>query len=305
LPRRRGHLVLQHLGPQAFDGLAVRGAVGPVPGRAPVSRTRWCAHPLHRRGFRETLLLLYGNPSWSFPYRKMISGLKEGFRCVALDFPGHGMSDAPPGYGFTPREHSAVLERFVDRLGLTDLTIMVQDWGGPIGLGFAGRRPELVRSLIIGNTFAWPLTHPRTRAFSWIMGGPVGRVLTRTFNLCPGSSSGEVSRIASAGRCCISTWPHSEIPLAGGQRSSHPVSSSPHPASLPRSSGASQNSLTGRRRSSGVRKTSRSARPSASGSSAPSPSTRRSCSTMPRTSCRRTSVTRSPMRSRRFGPNSL
>ena len=136
-------------------------------------------------GSGETLLLLHGNPSWSFLYRKMISGLKEGFRCVALDFPGYGMSDAPPGYGFTPREHSAVLERFVDRLGLTDLTIMVQDWGGPIGLGFAGRRPELVRSLIIGNTFAWPLTHPRTRAFSWIMGGPVGRVLTRAFNFVP------------------------------------------------------------------------------------------------------------------------
>jgi len=136
-------------------------------------------------GAGETLLLLHGNPSWSFLYRKMISELRDRFRCVALDFPGYGMSDAPPGYGFTPREHSAMLERFVDRIGLTDLTIMVQDWGGPIGLGFAGRRPELVRSLIIGNTFAWPLTERRTRAFSWIMGGPIGRALTRAFNFVP------------------------------------------------------------------------------------------------------------------------
>jgi len=55
------------------------------------------------------------------------------FRCVALDFPGCGLSDAAPGYGFTPGEHSDVLERFVDRLGLTDLTMMVKDWGGPVG----------------------------------------------------------------------------------------------------------------------------------------------------------------------------
>ena len=137
-------------------------------------------------GSGETLLLLHGNPSWSFLYRKIIAALKSDFRCVALDYPGYGMSDAPPGYGFTPREHSAVLEHFVDRLGLRNLTIMVQDWGGPIGLGFAGRRPELVRRLIIGNTFAWPLDGDRRiRLFSWLMGGPVGWSLTWAFNFVP------------------------------------------------------------------------------------------------------------------------
>ena len=136
-------------------------------------------------GSGETLLLLHGNPSWSFLYRKIIAELKSDFRCVAMDYPGYGMSDAPPGYGFTPREHSAVLERFVDRLGLGDLTIMVQDWGGPIGLGLAGRRPELVRRLIIGNTFAWPLSGVRIRLFSWVMGGPIGWSLTSAFNFVP------------------------------------------------------------------------------------------------------------------------
>jgi haloalkane dehalogenase len=96
-------------------------------------------------GAGETLLLLHGNPSWSFLYRKIIIGLRSDYRCVAPDFPGYGMSDAPDGYGFTPREHSLVLEHFVDRLGLHDLTLMVQDWGGPLGLGVAGRRPELLR----------------------------------------------------------------------------------------------------------------------------------------------------------------
>jgi len=65
---------------------------------------------------------------------------------------------------------------------------MVQDWGGPVGLGFGGRRPELVTRLIIGNTFAWPLDAVwRVRAFSWLMGGPVGRSLTFAFNFTPRS----------------------------------------------------------------------------------------------------------------------
>jgi haloalkane dehalogenase len=137
-------------------------------------------------GSGETVLLLHGNPSWSFLYRKIIAGLADQFRCVAPDFPGYGMSSAAPGYSFLPHEHSQMLERFVDELGLTDLTLMVQDWGGPIGLGFAARRPELVRRLIIGNTWAWPLDRePRVRAFSWLMGGPIGRTLTRQFNFVP------------------------------------------------------------------------------------------------------------------------
>jgi len=137
-------------------------------------------------GVGETILLLHGNPAWSFLYRKIIAGLKDEFRCVALDYPGYGMSSAPAGYRFTPREHSAVLERFVDRLQLRELTLMVQDWGGPVGLGLAGRRPELARRLVIGNTFAWPLNRElRVRVFSAVMGGPIGRALTRAFNLAP------------------------------------------------------------------------------------------------------------------------
>src|SRR5207247_4256473 len=84
-------------------------------------------------GAGEAILLLHGNPTWSFLYRKIIAGLKDEFRCVALDYPGYGMSTAPPGYRFTPAEYCTVLERFVDRLNLSELTVMIQDWGGPIG----------------------------------------------------------------------------------------------------------------------------------------------------------------------------
>jgi haloalkane dehalogenase len=137
-------------------------------------------------GSGDAILLLHGNPSWSFVYRKIIAALRDECRCIALDYPGYGMSDAPPGYGFTPAEHSAIVEKVVDRLELRDLTIMVQDWGGPIGFGLAARRPELVRRFVIGNTFAWPLDSvARIRAFSWVMGGPIGRALTSAFNFVP------------------------------------------------------------------------------------------------------------------------
>jgi haloalkane dehalogenase len=134
-------------------------------------------------GAGPTMLLLHGNPTSSFLYRHVIAGLRDRFRCVALDYPGFGRSVAPPGYGFTPREHSRVVERFVDLLGLRDLTLFVQDWGGPIGLGFAGRRPELVRRIVAGNTWAWPVNGDlHFEYFSRLMGGPVGRFFILRYN---------------------------------------------------------------------------------------------------------------------------
>ncbi len=73
------------------------------------------------------LLLLHGNPTWSFLYREIIRGLRDRFRCIAPDYPGFGLSQPPPGYGFTAAEHAAVIERFVSELDLTGVTMMVQD----------------------------------------------------------------------------------------------------------------------------------------------------------------------------------
>ena len=133
-------------------------------------------------GARPTLLLLHGNPTWSFPYRHLVRRLSPHFRCVALDYPGFGLSTGAPGYGYTPREHSKVVEGFVDALDLSGLRIMVQDWGGPIGLGFAGRRPERVHSLIIGNSFAWPAT-AGMKGFSYVIGNAFSRYLITRHNL--------------------------------------------------------------------------------------------------------------------------
>jgi haloalkane dehalogenase len=129
------------------------------------------------------LLLLHGNPTWSFLYRDVIKGLSGSFRCVAPDYPGFGLSEAPSGYGFTPAEHAQVVEGFVRTLDLRDVTLVAQDWGGPIGLGIAARCPERFGGLVLLSTFAWPVNGTlHFEAFSRLMGGPLGGFLIRNFN---------------------------------------------------------------------------------------------------------------------------
>ncbi len=113
----------------------------------------------------------------------MITRLSHRFRCVAVDYPGFGLSSARPGYSFKPREHSTVLEQFALALDLGDIGLMVQDWGGPIGLGFAGRHPDRIRALVICNTWAWPAQGTKhLELFSNIVGSPLGRLLILNFN---------------------------------------------------------------------------------------------------------------------------
>ena len=138
------------------------------------------------------LLLLHGNPTWSFLYRDLITGLRDRYRCIAPDHPGFGLSTAPSSYGHTPAEHARVLERLIDQLDLQDVTMMVQDWGGPIGFAVATRQPDRFSAFVIGNTWAWPKADPGTRVFSRLLGGPLGGylILRRNFfveSILPGN----------------------------------------------------------------------------------------------------------------------
>ena len=129
------------------------------------------------------LLLLHGNPTWSFLYRDIVAGLRDRYRCIAVDHPGFGLSSPAPGYGFTPAEHAGVLEALVVELDLSGVTMMVQDWGGPIGFAVATRRPDRFAAFVIGNTWAWPKSDPGTQLFSRLLGGPIGRRLILNRNV--------------------------------------------------------------------------------------------------------------------------
>jgi haloalkane dehalogenase len=128
-------------------------------------------------GSGPTLLLLHGNPTWSFLYREIIKGLSGTYRCIAVDYPGFGLSHAAPGFSFTPAEHARVIEQLILQLDLQGITMMVQDWGGPIGFAAATRHPERFAAFVIGNTWAWPKADPGTQVFSRVLGSPLGSYL--------------------------------------------------------------------------------------------------------------------------------
>jgi haloalkane dehalogenase len=118
-------------------------------------------------------LALHGNPTWSFAYRHIVGGLKDRFRCIAVDYPGFGLSFAPPDYRFTAAEHARIVADFVQQLDLRDITLMVHDWGGPIGFWAATWQPDRFHGFVIGNTWAWPITGDRSLEwFSRILGSP-------------------------------------------------------------------------------------------------------------------------------------
>lgn len=108
-------------------------------------------------GKGETIVMVHGNPSWSFLFRNAIIALKEKFRVVAPDHLGFGLSDKPKDFPYRLETHIENLEAFIIGMELTDITLVVHDWGGPIGLGFATRHPERVKKLIITNTAAFAM----------------------------------------------------------------------------------------------------------------------------------------------------
>jgi haloalkane dehalogenase len=102
----------------------------------------------------ETVLLLHGQPTWSYLYRKVIERLTaRGLRAVAPDLVGFGGSDKPVARtAHSVQGHVGWMAQFADAAGLRDVTLVVQDWGGPIGLGMLTERPGLVRRIVAANT---------------------------------------------------------------------------------------------------------------------------------------------------------
>ncbi|MDA4108036.1 alpha/beta fold hydrolase [Mycolicibacterium holsaticum] len=134
-------------------------------------------------GSGPTLLFLHGNPTWSFLYRDVIASLRDEFRCIAVDYPGFGLSTAARGYRFLPAEHAKVTAEFVETLGLTAVALVAHDWGGPIGLATVQRFRHRFARLVLANTAGWPADALPATLMSRAMGGPLGRLLIRRFNL--------------------------------------------------------------------------------------------------------------------------
>jgi haloalkane dehalogenase len=141
-------------------------------------------------------LFVHGNPTWSYMWRRPIAELSaRGRRCVAFDHMGFGRSDKPPYLSAYPLEtHIDNALTVIDELDLRDITLVVHDWGGPIGLGAILERTARLRSLILINTWAWELPSflpPFLREFRT---EGLGEILALAGNLFVESMPGAMAR---------------------------------------------------------------------------------------------------------------
>lgn len=137
-------------------------------------------------GDGETVLFVHGTPSWSFDYRNVIKKLKENYRCIAIDHIGFGLSDKPEHYDYATQNHSKTLEKFILEKQLNNITLVVHDFGGVIGLNFAMQYPEKIKRLVILNSWLWSSkTDPDFIKLSRILKSPLLPFLYRYLNFSP------------------------------------------------------------------------------------------------------------------------
>jgi haloalkane dehalogenase len=144
-------------------------------------------------GCGEPVVMLHGNPTWSFLYRNLVRGLRGTYRAIVPDHIGCGLSDKPDdrSYDYTLRRRVEDLQTLLEHLDLRDgLTLVLHDWGGMIGMAYAQRHPERVRRLVVLNTAAFRL--PASKWLPWSLwlcrNTPAGPPLVRGLNaFCRGA----------------------------------------------------------------------------------------------------------------------
>jgi haloalkane dehalogenase len=107
----------------------------------------------------EAVLMLHGNPTWSYYYRHLVRALAPGVRCIVPDHVGMGLSEKPAARAYTLESRIADVAALVAHLGLTRIHLVVHDWGGAIGFGVAGRMPDQIGRIALMNTAAFRSTH--------------------------------------------------------------------------------------------------------------------------------------------------
>ncbi len=149
------------------------------------------------------LLMLHGNPTWSFFYRRLVRAFGGEMRAIAPDHIGCGLSDKPQEWRYSLDAHIDNVEALVLALDLRDITLVVHDWGGAIGMGFARRHPRRIARLVLFNTAAFvcdrmPLRIRICRAP--LLGGFLVRRLNAFAGLAPRMALADPSRLSALAR---------------------------------------------------------------------------------------------------------
>lgn len=120
-------------------------------------------------GSGDALVMVHGNPTWSYYYRNLVKNFSGQYRCIVPDHIGCGLSDAPEEkqYSYTLASRVDNLEALLESLGLKKITLVLHDWGGMIGMAYAHRHPEKIQKIVLLNTAAFPL--PEKKAFPWML----------------------------------------------------------------------------------------------------------------------------------------
>ena len=130
------------------------------------------------------IVMIHGTPSWSFLYRNLIKTLRKKYRCIAMDMLGFGLSDKPDDFSYKPRAHAENFEKLMDHLQLKGVTLLLHDFGTPIGLSYAIKHPENVRGIVMLNSWTWSLSkHQSFSKTSKYLVGPLGKFLHSKLNV--------------------------------------------------------------------------------------------------------------------------
>jgi haloalkane dehalogenase len=137
-------------------------------------------------GSGKPVFLVHGTPSWSFEWRHVVRSLAGERRLIAPDHLGFGLSEKPARAPYRVADHARRLLALFDALDLHDVTLVVHDFGGPIGLPIALERPSRVTRVVVVNSWMWPNgDDPATARLCRMVSGPVGRFLYRWMNASP------------------------------------------------------------------------------------------------------------------------
>lgn len=141
-----------------------------------------------------TVVMLHGNPSWSYLWRKLVLGLRDRYRCIVPDHVGMGLSDKPgeDRYRYTLQSRVDDVEALLAHLGITGpVTLAVHDWGGAIGFGWGLRHSDQIQRLVVLNTGAFPLpaAKPLPKRLKLGRDSAIGTGLIRGFNAFAGGAA--------------------------------------------------------------------------------------------------------------------
>jgi haloalkane dehalogenase len=133
------------------------------------------------QGQGKVVVMLHGNPTWSFYYRNLVKQLQGSYTVIAPDHMGCGYSDKPQDYPYTLKTHIDNLEILLAELKIKKISLVIHDWGGAIGMGLAVRRPEMIESIVVLNTAAFR-SHRIPLRISICRVPILGDIIVRGFN---------------------------------------------------------------------------------------------------------------------------